>query len=68
MSSKFGHENISTTILHLPLIHLEHLLVIKNCAQSTCDLPLLGLSRNSVARIMTILIWPLLLIVKVTCQ
>ena len=47
----FGHENISTAILPLPLIQEEQLSVTgEECALSTCKLPR-RLARNSVVRV-----------------
>ena len=51
-SRRFGHKNISTAILPLPLIREEHLSInAKRCALSTGNLLRGGLPRNSVDRI-----------------
>ena len=54
LSRRFGHENISTAILPLPLIEESSCqLMAKECRLSTYTdkLPLGGLPRNSVVRI-----------------
>ena len=48
---KFGHENISTAILPLPLIEETQLSFNKECALSSDKLPMEGLPRNRVVTI-----------------